>query len=263
MRLSIQLFSNAKSRAASYLVCAHDFRYVHISLPPLVSSSRPAGSIPAVAIITLLFRRQRFKAYLKHAPKNFEKINDQTSDHESHGSGESDTRQEGDQEQQQSQRPARSTTTTSRNYDRGGFPNPVTALFHSASSQLRKRLHPSSPNSNHHSSSSHDEKRRYLSFDHKAKAQRNSHFTGLSQDEKYEVGQLEYKAMTLLAGVMVTYAILCQLLAVVIWAPYFSAGHYTDPDFDNGFETSRTWFAFFEVTVIMSPLQLVAYLIFK
>jgi hypothetical protein len=139
----------------------------------------------------------------------------------------------------------------------------VTALFHSASSQLRKRLHPSSPNSNHHSSSSHDAKRRYLSFDHKAKAQRNSHFTGLSQDEQYEVGQLEYKAMTLLAGVMVTYAIVCQLLAVVIWAPYFSAGHYTDPDFDNGFETSRTWFAFFEVTRILGPLQLVSYLIFK
>jgi hypothetical protein len=93
----------------------------------------------------------------------------------------------------------------------------------------------------------HHQKRGYLSFDHNTRAGRNSKFAGLSDEQRIEIGQLELKAMTLLAVVMAAYILTSQVLMVVIWAPYFSAGHYTYPDFSNGFETSRTWFSVFQV----------------
>jgi hypothetical protein len=196
-------------------------------------------------------RRRKFKKYLLQAPKHYEKPQNQNTDGESGPSSDGGIRRDDNQSQdqnQQTQKPSRSATRSSRsNYDRGGFPNPVSAVFHAASSQLRQRLHPSSPQSGHHTSSSHHEKRGYLSFDHQSRARRNSHFPDLSHQEQYEIGHLEVQAMSLLAWVMIVYSAGAQLLAVMIWAPYFSAGHYTHPDFSNGFETSRTWFAFFEV----------------
>jgi hypothetical protein len=59
-------------------------------------------------------------------------------------------------------------------------------------------------------------------------------------EQQAELGVLELRAMTLLCWVVGAYMLASQLVAIVIWAPYFEAGHF-DTILANGFETSRTW----------------------
>ena len=42
-----------------------------------------------------------------------------------------------------------------------------------------------------------------------------------------------------------------QLIAVIIWAPYFGTGHYSD-SFSEDPTQSRTWFAFFEAASMLN-----------
>jgi hypothetical protein len=246
------------NRAAGSVVSSNDLGYepdillllciAHAGLPFL------PGSIPSVSVITLLVRRQKFKKYLRHAPQHFQSALE--DDNEAGAS--SSARTKNDQRNQKGDGRGSNDGHTSKpknespqigsnalprkqTYDRGGFPNPIIALYHSASSQLRQRYLSPSSKLGHHSSENHHKKREYLSFDHRSRVHRNSHFPDLSGEERSEIGQLELRAMTLLVGIMLGYMLVLQLFAVIIWAPYFSAGHYTDPDFVSGFETSRTW----------------------
>jgi hypothetical protein len=195
------------------------------------------GSIPSVSLITLLVRRHKFRRYLRHAPRKYQNGPEDDNEVNADQSSQDDLQEDESQSQPKDiDKDRHSPTPAPRyNYYRGGFPNPIVSLYHTASSKLRSRRQPSKQGSEGRN------KHQYLSFDHRSRTSRNSDFRALSNHERVEVGQLELQAMSLLAIVMITYMIIAQLLAVIIWAPYFSAGHYTDPDFDNGFETSRTW----------------------
>ncbi|RXK41787.1 hypothetical protein M231_01022 [Tremella mesenterica] len=85
----------------------------------------------------------------------------------------------------------------------------------------------------------------YISFS--ATVGRNSHFTGLTQEQLDELGGVEYRALRVLFWIVVSYFVFVQLAAFVIITPYMSAGGRYDADFRNQPRAvSIPWWALFQ-----------------
>ncbi|KAH8926165.1 TrkH-domain-containing protein [Atractiella rhizophila] len=85
----------------------------------------------------------------------------------------------------------------------------------------------------------------YISFD--ALVGRNSKFYDLTDEQEEELGGVEYRALSVLLKIVACYWIGCQLLSVVIVAPYFSAAsQYADVFKAN--RVNAVWFTFFQTS---------------
>lgn len=90
----------------------------------------------------------------------------------------------------------------------------------------------------------------YLSFD--VNVYGNSMFHSLTEAQRDELGGVEYRALDLLAKIVPLYWLGCQMIMIVIVAPYLASPAYAKyrPVFKSQgrYEPNTTWFWFFSVT---------------
>ena len=204
------------------------------------------GSLPGIALITLIVRRTKFVRQLRKDERRgvFEK--DAKDDDE--GSADSES------VQPVVSRNSSSGLSLQPLAGRGGYPNPLGGAFARVGGLLHR------PRANRRAPGSSAD---YLLDG--ITSVRNSHFIGIRSEKhrahvrrplkrSYSTMQiicLEISAMSVAICVLGVYWIGTQLLAVIIWAPYFGAGHYAS-SFSEDPTQSRTWFAFFEAASMLN-----------